>query len=43
MSLLVTAGDRVAVPSATARTAAAISRGGVSLSRKPAAPAASAE
>ncbi len=30
------------MPSATARTAAAISRGGVSLSRKPAAPAASA-
>src|ERR671933_384243 len=42
MSVAVTAGDSDAVPSATARTAAAIWRGGVSLSRKPAAPAASA-
>ena len=42
MSVAVTLGESVAVPSATARTAAAISRGGVSLSRKPAAPAASA-
>src|SRR3712207_2128132 len=42
MRVAVTFGDSVAVPSATARTAAAISRGGVSLSRKPAAPAASA-
>src|SRR3954449_7169321 len=42
MSAAVTAGERVAVPSATERTAVAISRGGVSLSRNPAAPAASA-